>query len=97
MSAASHRVSRANLLLVAGAWAWVMVCVGPRLVLELPHMIGVPSRLLPVWCGAFIASGVFILVWAVGRCFPLVNPKVKLAMELLPWFGFAGYVLGGQV
>jgi hypothetical protein len=97
VSVASHRVTRANLLLVAGAWAWVMICIGPRLVLELPGLIGVSSRWLPLGCAGFIASGVFIFIWSVGRCFPLASPKVKLSFELLPWFGLAGFALGGLI
>ncbi len=97
MTVATHQAIRTTMLLLAGAWAWLLVCVGPRLVLELPHVGDVSSRSWKVECATFVAAGIFVFLLAARRCFPLASPKVKLACEITPWIGLGGFILGGVV
>jgi hypothetical protein len=71
-------------LLVSLVLAWVMVCIGPSLVAELPQTMGVPSRWLRLFSGAFIAGGAFLAALAIARSFPLMSWKVRFVCEWLP-------------
>jgi hypothetical protein len=97
VTVATHHLIRTTMLLVAGLWAWLLICVGPRLVLELPHVADVSSRWWKLECAAFVAAGIFVFLLAAGQCFPLASPKVKLACEIAPWIGLGGFVIGGLV
>ena len=97
MTEATHRLFRTLFLLCTGVWAWVMVCYGPRLILELPHAGDVSSRWRNVGCAVFMAAGIFVFLFAAGRCFPLASRRVKLVCEIAPWIALGGFVIGGLV
>ncbi len=97
MFVASHTWIRTLMLLLAGVWAWTLVCIGPSLVGEHPHAGDVSSRWWKDACAAFIAAGIFVFLIAARRCFPLASPRLKLACELTPWIGLGGFILGGLV
>ena len=97
MTAATHRLIRTALLLFGGLWAWVLVCIGPRLILEPLHVGDVSSRWRNIECATSVAAGIFLFLLVARLCFPLANRKVKLVLEIAPWIGLGGFVIGGQV
>jgi hypothetical protein len=82
-------------LLVSLVLAWVMVCIGPSLVAELPQFKGVPSRWVQLGTVAFIAGGLFLAALATSRCFPLASWKLRFVCEALPVLWLISIVLGG--
>jgi hypothetical protein len=97
VTVSTHQAIRTTMLLLTGAWAWFLVCVGPNLILHNAQVGDVSSRWSKVECAASVAAGIFVFLVAARRCFPLASPKVKLACEITPWIGLGGFVIGGLV
>ena len=92
----TRRFTRGMFLLVSLVLAWVMVCIGPGLLSELPGSEGVPSQWIGVATGAFLAGGFFLAALATSRCFPLASWKLRFVCEALPVLWLISLVLGGM-
>src|SRR4051812_28552176 len=95
---AKHQQVRRTLVFgLTWAWGWVLVVCAPALVLKLPQVSDVSSRWVPVWCATCVAAGLGLFACVIGLGFPMASTRVKLAVELLPWFGLGGFALAGIV
>ncbi len=100
MALARALALRALFLLVVSAWALAMVYTGLGVLLgarqagDLALSEG-SARWLRVGSLVLVSGGAFVFALALGRCFPLASPRVKLASELSPWIGALLVLVGG--
>ena len=86
--------TRGMFLLVSLVLAWVMVCLGPSLVAELPHLGGVSPRWIRIGTGAFVGGGFLLAALATSRCFPLASWKLRFVCDALPILWIVSLVIG---
>ncbi len=77
-------------------WAFVMVGFGLLVALDLAFRPGMtlPAPFLVLFGSLLVAAGQFIFALVASRMFPLANPRLTAAIEVLPLVGFAAVAIG---